>query len=328
MQHLNKLLLILILSSSAHAQYAKSSEDKLMDYIKNYPQLIAEATKSPTADVCYTAHGLETSPLKDWDQLSRYFDCYKRKELSKQQIDILKVSADHYKVSNVMLSCLLLIESRFDSSAKSAYAKGIAQFTPATMRNLKRLNSRPDQDVIDRCKSVDATSKSYSYCRTIGMRVRNQKSLQKLLKKLSMNKLHSERLNYDALDGHSSIVLSAMYISSLKEVITIKAENLVNSNQNYNNGMPRLESGESYYSKMDVRKMALAAYNMGPTYIDRFLAEATDETTMKDTLNSIRNRSTESTGHMDGIERCMTKDDFSAPTKSERKQMKADKVQC
>ena len=83
------------------------------------------------------------------------------------------------------------------------------------------------------------------------------------------------------------------------------------------------ESQDAFENEMNIVKMSLAAYNMGEGNVNKKLRKLLRNNPQPDlnkALKEVKKVSSESAGHMDGIERCIKDKTFEGPTKKERYQ--------
>lgn len=251
----------------------------------------------------------QTNGVKSWPEAKKYFTCFAKHQLDEKQIQIIKIASKHFGVNDIMMACLFLMESRFDSKAQSAFASGIAQFTPATLKTIKAWNTMPSNASITACNK-DLSPAEKIYCKKIKARAKYSLHLEKLNKTLSKSGIIPGGIKFDLWDKYSSIVLSTMYMKKLIENVRFRTK-------------PFSRSSDSFESEMKIVKMALAGYNMGEGNVNskiRKLKKKNQKIDLSMALKEVKSVSAESAGHMDGIERCIRDKNFEGPTSKERYQ--------
>ena len=305
------LILILIFSSHIYAQSDSSnkawSNNSIVNSTANISHIVNKSLQQNYDCSKQGSADRSTPKIKSWKDAHTYFDCYSKQKLSKTQLEITIVSAAHYGLNEIMMACLMLLESRFDSNARSGFAEGIAQFRPETMSYVKTLNKTPSIKTINRCRKTKKESE-IGYCKLIEERVENAKSLQILADSLREKKLLKGRIKYETHDHFSPIVLSAMYMNRIIKTVRESTKNF--------------DTNKSFFEKeMAIIKLSLAGYNMGPGKIYQEIRKTKKrEKSFDDAILGVRSRAKESSLYIDGIERCMRHKVFEGPTETERYQ--------
>ncbi len=250
-----------------------------------------------------------TYGVKSWKEAKRYFQCYANHSLDEKQIEIIKIASKHFGINDIMMACLFLMESRFDPKAQSPYASGLAQFTPQTLSTIKSWNTMPSNASITACEK-DLNAQEKIYCAKIKQRRKFSLHFKKINQKMKTTGLIPGGVKFNLWDKYSSIVLSAMYMKKLIDNVRLRTEDFERSN-------------DPLESEMKIVKMALAGYNMGEGNVNSKIErlKTTDENiNLTMALKEVKKVSTESAGHMDGIERCIRSKNFEGPTEKERYQ--------
>gem|GEM_PF-6064826 len=241
---------------------------------------------------------------KNAEELDKYFDCFKLppfKLRSKEKMT-LKIVAQHYNLPESFMACTLFVESRFNSQAISAAgANGIAQLMPETISTIYNLNSPVTKGQIKGCKKEKLNEEERSYCSALNEQQRYVAMWTELQGKLKSAKLIHHKIVYNPFSTVDSIAMSGMYLNFILNKIDQRS------------GLPQ---GRNMNERMiHEYKITLAAYNRGPGKVLSLIQRQKEDNGIVDLqqiVSEIRINK-ETADHMDGIEKCLTKNDFRQP---------------
>lgn len=242
---------------------------------------------------------------KDWSALDAYFSCYKvgQGRLTSDQKRAINLSAEHFGIPEALLACFLFVESRFNSDAKSPEgAQGFAQITPDTLVTIKTLNSHPEKQIQKDCMETQvSTQENYAYCYQIQRREAFARGWDRLAKKFkSSGLIKNTRIAFNVKSSISSIAMGAMLYSFFYREIEgqMKAQVKTPADQ------------------LKIFKLALAAYNRGPDVVSDEIERLGGKPKLDRLLADVTNIP-ETESHVGGVGRCMERENFGGPTRSE-----------
>jgi hypothetical protein len=285
---------------------------KLIHYLENIEQDLIIKN-----ELCSPQHVYYHQEEKYYKSLHpdgyKYFNCFgvKNKDrtnkysLDDTQKGIINKASRFTNIPEIVLACLAFIESRFNPNAKSSVgAIGIGQFTPATLDTLRRFHTSPSKKALDSCRAkANLTSAEEKYCQVLESRLIASQDFNNFNKTLI--KELPDGIKFIPTLKHSNLALSGYYLQYLlKQVVQ------------YNTEIDYLTLEKQ--DQLDIIKLALAAYNAGPARVGRILSKVGKNKPITEYLVEVRKISSETQGHMDGIEDCVKNKSYLGPTAYER----------
>ncbi len=246
------------------------------------------------------------SQFKDWKQLDVYTHCYRSRRgnytLNDKQRTIIDETAYYYKLPVALLTCVLFIESRFNTQTSNKDSdKGIAQVTDPALRTLKNIINGPSKKDVEACHlrlTQNISDKERAYCNTV--LELDSYNYQNGVWRPFLDQLKSDGLmsnySFNRFDPYEPIVLAGFYIRHILDTSI----------------MPFLPDKKLNFNEhMKTYQMTIAGYNMGPTKLRGLLRNA--NTTNIHKLHKSVQIINSTNRYMEGLKSCMTSNNFTAP---------------